>query len=188
MDDIDQTMRNLPTLKETTEDDKKIPIPSLDFLRKLDKAEQRIDKRDGKMVKHEKAYDAYCRWLATPTAERDPKTELSFEKRWKLPRRYAATFRQRKDFRNRRLLYFWEWMMDKVPDVFYAIYERARKKSSADARVFAEIITKHMDYQRPANQITNIVIQGVSQDKLNNLFIPDEYEKIEDVTPVKEVE
>jgi len=165
--------------------DKKIPVPSLDFLRKENKAEQ-TGNRSGKLVKYEKEYDAFCRWISLPSEERDPKTESAFEKKWKLPSRTSISFRQRADFRNKRLLYFWEWMLDKLPDVFYAVYKRAKGKSSADARIFAEIITKHMDVQKPQNQITNIVISGVDQNKINDLFVPADMREVEDVTPVKE--
>lgn len=165
--------------------DSKIPVPSLDFLRKVEKAEGGIV-REGKIDKHERAYDAYCRWMATPKARREPKTEVAFESKWKVPKHYAATFRQRGDYRNRMLLYFWEWMMDNMPDFFENLMQKSFEKGgSAERRILAEIYMKHTETQKPAQQITQIVIQGVEQAKINNLFVPDEYKEIDDVIPEK---
>lgn len=180
MDDVQDIVSKFSSYKES-DLDKKIPVPTLDYIRKQTKNEQ-LANRNGQ--KYDREYDAFCRWISLPQNEREPKTETAFEKKWRLPRRTSLAFRRYRDFRNRRLLYFWEWMFDMLPEVASAIAKRAMAKGgSADARIFAEMISKHMDVQKPQNQITNIVIQGVSQDKLDNLFIPDDMQDVEDITP-----
>lgn len=159
-----------------------IPIPSPEFLKKI--SGQEIIK-DGKkeLTKHEKAYDAYCHWAALPISVRKPKTQLSFEKKWGLPYGYIAELRRREDFQNRRLQYFWEWMMDLLPNVVEAAYKRALKNSSVDARFFADLIAKRLDMEKPRVSVTPMVLVGVDQDKINNLFTPKGYENIQEITP-----
>ena len=142
--------------------------------------------KDGKLEKYEKEYDKYCQWSALPKELREPKTQDKFEKKWKIPKSYSYTFRKRKDFQNRRLAYFWDWMMDSFPDVVYAMYKRAIDKSSVDARAFAELISKHIDVERPAQIIQSLAIIGVPQEKIDRLFIPKTFENIKGIIPIDE--
>lgn len=160
-----------------------IPIPSPEFLRH----EYAIKKSpDSTLIKHERAYEAFCRWSSLPKELRKPKTAKSFEEKWSLPRSYTEKFTQREDFRNKRLTYFWDWMMDNFPDVVYSMYKRAvsgGKSSAADAKAFAELISKHLDIERPQTLIQPIALIGVPQEKIEKLFIPKGYEKTEGIIP-----
>lgn len=181
----------LPSLEEdlsflkVKEEDTRIPIPSPDFLKKIYK--DQATKKDtgiGRPFEKEKEYDAYCKWLALPKDLRKPKKLYQFEDKWGLPRGYTQLFVEREDFQQRRLQYFWEWMMDLFPDVVYAIYKRATKNSSVDARAFAEIILKKLDVEKPRVQVSPMILMGVPQEKIDQLFIPKGYEDVKEITPI----
>lgn len=168
-------------------DNTKIPIPSPDFLKQgLPKQKSSIEQKDFK--KHERAYDAFCRWIALPDDERNPKTITAFEKKWKLPAKYAAYFRQREDFQERRLKYFWEWMMDKFPDVVQSIYKGSMKGNAAQSKTFVELVAKHINIEKPQQTIQPFMLIGVPQEKIEQLFVPVGYEKPEVIIPAPEEE
>lgn len=177
MDDV-----RIPTITEIQSGKTSIPIPDPSYLLKQT---QSLTGADGKLFKHAKEYDKFCHWSALPKSERNPKTITGFEKKWRLPKGYAKTFKKRKSFQKDRLSYFWEWMMDKFPDVVESMYHRALKNSSADARYFAELISKHIDIEQPQEQrIQNLVLVGVQQDKIDALFTPKHYiQDAEQLTP-----
>lgn len=130
--------------------------------------------------KHDEAYEAFIQWSATPSKLREPKTMKEFEKVWKLPDRYTSNeFKRRADFHERRLKTFWDWMFDKFPDVIYAVYTRAITKSTADAKIFAELVGKRLEVDQPKSRMTPFVMVGVPQEKINNLFVPESYEEAE---------
>jgi len=160
-----------------------LPIPDPDFLKEL---AVKKNSPDGKLVKYVKEYEYFCKWSALPTAEREPKTAIAWEKRYKVERGYTFRFKLRKDFQNKRLTYFWDWMMDKFPDVVYAMYQRAMNKSSVDARAFAELISKHIDIDKPIQIIQPLAIIGVAPEKINKLFVPKSYEDVKGVIPIDE--
>ncbi len=182
---------SLPDLEEdlsflkVKEEDTRIPIPSPDFIKKVykDQASQK-DTGLGRPFEKEKEYDAFCKWIALPKDLRKPKKLGQFEDKWGLPRSYTEYFKEREDFQQRRLQYFWEWMMDLFPDVVYAIYKRATKNSSVDARAFAEIILKKLDVEKPRVQISPMVLMGVPQDKIDNLFVPKDYSDVKEIMPI----
>ena len=178
LQDFPEEVSFLQPTEETKEN--KIPIPSTDFLRKVYKPREK-ENRD--LVKYEREYDAYCRWAALPHDVRKPKRQEHFEKKWHLPKTYTAVFQRREDFQEKRLRYFWEWMMDKFPDVVYAVYQRALGKSSKDANIFVDLISKYINPERPKVSISPMVLVGVPQEKIDNLFVPKGYEKLEDITP-----
>lgn len=167
-----------PPDKETN-----IPIPSPDFLRKIYKKPTEGGQGTGELVKYEREYDAYCHWAALPHEVRKPKNQQLFEKKWNLPKNYLAKFHQREGFQEKRLGYFWEWMMDKFPNVVYAIYQRAMGKSSKDANIFVDLISKYISPERPRVQVSPMILVGVPQEKIDKLFIPEGYENIQDITP-----
>ena len=127
--------------------------------------------------KYDNAYEPYIRWSASPKQIRDPRTEVDFEKRWKLPKGHCSKqFRRRPDFHSKKMKYFWQWVFDKYPDVIYAVYQRAINKSTADAKIFSDIIKQRLEVDAPKPQMTPFVLVGVPQEKINNLFTPAGYE------------
>lgn len=133
-----------------------------------------------KANKHDEAYQAFIRWSGTPSKLRDPKTIKEFESVWKLPKRYASNeFKRRSDYHERKMKFFWTWMFDKFPDVIYAVYRRAITNSTADARIFADIVGKKLETEAPKARMTPFVMVGIPQEKINDLFIPESYEEAE---------
>lgn len=174
---------------KVSESDTMIPIPSPDFIKKVykDQATQK-DTGLGRPFEKEREYDAFCKWIALPKDLRKPKKLYQFEDHWGMPRGYSERFKEREDFQRRRLQYFWEWMMDLFPDVVYAIYKRATKNSSVDARAFAEIILKKIDIEKPRVTISPMVLMGVPQDKIDALFVPKDYSNVQDIVPISKEE
>ena len=161
--------------------DSSIPIPSVEYLEKVSKETKTASAPA--MYKYAQEFDVFCRWSALPKEIREPKTAVEFEKRHKLPNRYTSYFKTHEEFQGKRLKYFWEWLFDLYPDVVYAVYKRAVKKSAKDAGIFVDIIGKRIDIDKPKMQITPLVIMGLPQDKLDKLFIPKNYDVIADSTP-----
>ncbi|MGW8289552.1 MAG: hypothetical protein ACWGNP_04700 [Candidatus Bathyarchaeia archaeon] len=127
------------------------------------------------------AYEAFLRWSATPKELREPKTEAEFERVWKLP---ASTiyqsFKQREDFHRRRMGYFWNWVFDKYPDVIHAVYRRAIQNSTADAKIFSELVAKKLESQTQTKaKMTPFMLVGIPQHKINALFTPEGVEEAE---------
>lgn len=164
-----------------------IPVPSTDHLRSIKKSEptNAIAKPQKPLYKHEREYDAYCRWRALPEDLRKPKTVSAFEKKWHLPEKYSATFAHKDGFRDNVLKYFWEWMMDVFPNIVYASYKQAMKTDAnpQHIKILTELISKHLDIDKPAQVIQPFMIMGVSQDKIDGLFHPKSFDKIEDILP-----
>jgi len=154
-----------------------IPIPDPKYITSL-----KAGTKDGKLIKYEGEYEKFCKWSSLPSDERVPKTAEAFEKKYSLPRFYTSKFKDRVDFRSRVVNYFWDWMMDKFPDVVQSMYKRAVAKdgSSADAKYFAELVSKHLEVDKPIKTIQPFVLVGVDQNKINKLFTPQKYEKIID--------
>ena len=180
--------KNLSFLKKEVEkgESNKIPIPTPDFLKTV--YSTKVDKYNptrgtGALIKYEKEYDAYCKWSALPKDLRKPKKQESFELRWHLPHKYATTFNYREDFQERRLKYFWEWMMDKFPDVVHAIYKESIGKNMKAAQIFVDLISKHMHIDKPQVQVSPMMLVGVPQEKIDALFVPEGYHDIKDITP-----
>lgn len=181
---LDDLEKDLSFLK-VKDADTKIPIPSPDYLKKIFKDQgSRKDDGRGRPFEKEREYDAFCKWLALPKELRKPKTVAQFEDKWGLSRSYTEHFKEKEDFQQRRLQYFWEWMMDLFPDVVYAIYKRAIKNSSVDSRAFAEIILKKLDVEKPRINVSPMMIMGVPQEKIDALFIPKEYESVKEILPI----
>lgn len=157
----------------------KFPFPDEKFF-KPPKAKK--NKQLRKSGKHKAAYEAYIRWSATPKEIREPKTVQEFEKVWKVPKHYTTNnFVKRSDFYEKKMKYFWDWVMDKFPDVVHAVYRRAIHNSTADARIFAELVAKRMESYAPKKStMTPFVMVGVPQEKINALFTPENYEEAQD--------
>lgn len=171
-------MNGLPFLKTP---DVKIPIPDPSYLEKFP-----IPNESKRESKYEREYDAYCKWAALPREQRSPKKIIDFERKWGLPRTTTDDFRRREDFQQKRLGYFWDWMMDQFPDVVHAIYKRAIKNSPSDARVYAELIAKRLDVEKPKITVSPMVLIGVPQEKIDNLFIPKGFQDAQIITPKDE--
>lgn len=175
----------IPTLTEIQSGSVSIPIPDPSYL--LNKASSNADGPSGDLIKYKKEYEKFCQWSALPKDERKLKSAAAFEKKYRIPIGYTNKFRLRKDYQTKRLEYFWEWMFEKLPDVVLAMYKRAVKNSSVDARYFAEMISKHMDIEQPAQQLQNFFLVGVSQEKINGLFTPKKFDdNIKQLTPTKD--
>ena len=160
-----------------------VPFPSTEHLRNIQKS-TKGNERD--LVKHAREYDAYCQWSAMPDAIRNPKTATAFEQKWKIPTGYSYNFRNRTDFRDKVLRYFWDWMMDSFPNVVYAVYKRAKDGNAPHAKIFAELISKHLEADKPRQLIQPFMLIGVPQEKIDNLFVPQDMEKIEEIIPGEE--
>lgn len=145
-----------------------LPVP--DFLNLDNKLIPK--QRDRKKDKHEEAYDAFCKWAAMPEEVRTPSTQVAFEKKWGLPRNYTSKWKEKEDFQAKRLKYFWNWMFDKFPDVVYAVYRRATRNSSSDAKIFAELVGKKLETDQPKTAMLPMIVMGVPQDKIDRLFTP----------------
>lgn len=133
----------------------------------------------GEFRKHEKEFDEFCRWSALPKSERRPKSAIAFERKYGLPLHYTNQFRMREEYQQKRQFYFWEWAMDLWPDFVEAVYKRAVKDSAPDARIFAELMTKKIDMDKPQVNVAPMVIVGVDQDKINKLFTPKTIETVD---------
>ena len=131
-----------------------------------------------KLVKYEREYDAYCRWIATPEQERHPKSVGLFETKWKIPKTYSSSFRTRGDFKQKVIGYWYEWLLDKWPTIAYSAYEQAKKGNSAHIKIFADLMAKHLDTEKPKATIQPFMIVGVPQEKINKLFIPDDIQEV----------
>lgn len=163
------------TTKDITKDiETKIPIPSPDYLKKN---AAKTDKGQGApLTKYAKQYEEFCRWAAMPKDVRDPESAVAWERKHMMPKGYTNFFKAREDFNDKRLTYFWEWMMDLYPDVVYAVYKRAIGKSSKDAGIFIDLLSKKMNLDKPRMEIQPMVLVGVPQDKIDKLFVPKDYE------------
>jgi len=157
-----------------------IPFPTTEHLRSIEKSTKRNERG---LVKYEREYDAFCQWSAMPEAIRNPKTATAFEEKWKIPLGYVQNFKKRTDFRDRVLRYFWDWMMDSFPNVVYAVYKRAKDGNAPHAKIFAELISKHLEVDKPKSLIQPFMLIGVPQEKIDSLFIPQDMEKIEEIIP-----
>ena len=168
-----------------------IPVPTTEHLQKIKAVKPRpsfLNKSQKPLVKYEREYDAYCRWCSLPDELKKPKTVYEFEKKWHIPKSWSATFRQREDFRDRTFKYFWDWLMDIFPDVVYASYKQIQKTGNANhVKILADLISKHMDIGKPAQVIQPFMMIGVPQEKIDRLFMPKGFEKVEDILPEREV-
>jgi hypothetical protein len=153
-------------------------FPEPDFFKKPKTEKTKIQSFQTK--EREMAYEAYVRWSATPSDLREPKTDVDFEKVWKLPKDTVyQTFKKRPDFYEKKMKYFWDWVFDKFPDVIHAVYRRAVQNSTADAKIFAELVAKRMAVDAPKPQMPPFMLIGVPQEKINALFVPEGYEEAE---------
>ena len=165
----------LAPLGTLTKKDAKIPIPSTDHLAPVkDKTEKKG--QDSTLSKYAKEYEEFCKWAALPKDARDPDTALAWERKYGVPKGYSNYFKARDDFGEKQRAYFWEWMMDLFPDVVYAVYKRAVGKSSKDAGLFIELLSKKMEIDKPKVSVQPMILVGVPQDKIDKLFTPKGYD------------
>jgi len=153
--------------------DSPVPLPDFLNLEKKFTPKEKNRPRD----KHDKSYIAFCKWASRPRDLRKPRTQMEFEKLWKLPIGYTTRWKDKEDFQARRLKYFWNWMFDRFPDVMYGVYTRAVGKSSADAKIFAEFVGKKLEQNKPKTRMTPFMLVGVPQEKLSGLFTPPKIEE-----------
>ena len=137
------------------------------------------------LTKYEREYDAYCRWASLPEQERKPKTAAAFETKWKVAKGYSSEFRTRADFKQKVIGYWYEWLLEKWPTVAYAAYQQAVKGNSQHIKIFSDLIAKYMDIEKPKATIQPFMIVGVSQDKINSLFVPDDIKEVVEGEVVK---
>lgn len=182
MDNLLAPLEELETLtKEVEKKVKKtetaIPIPNPAYLMKESKLAG--TKNSQPLVKYQKEYEAFCRWSALPKDLRKPKTALEFERKNMLPKGYTQFFKQREDFRTTTITFFWEWMMDLYPDVVYAVYQQSvNAKNMKAAGIFIDLLSKKMNLDKPRVQVQPMVLMGVPQDKIDQLFVPKDYQEI----------
>jgi hypothetical protein len=155
-----------------------VPVPKFLQVEK----ERKLAQRDRKHDKHQEAYEEFCKWSALPQELRDPKTQKDFEQLWKLPPRYTTRWKETEDFQSKRLQHFWRWAYDQLPDIAWSIVKRAKLRSPKDAQIFIDLLGKKMDAEKPPSRITPFVLVGVPQDKIEDLFVPKEYEPVIDAT------
>ena len=129
-----------------------------------------LEQRD--LRKYDKEFDEFCRWAAFPDYLRKPRTAIAFEKKWGLPKSYTFHFRMREEYQQKRTFYFYEWFMDKWPNLVDKAYKRAMGDSTADFRVLAEMVVKKIDVEKPQVNVSPMVIIGVPQERIDKLFTP----------------
>ena len=168
---------NLDFLKPHEDNlDTKIPIPDPSFLKTELPAIPRLQPVKKVESKYDKYYDKFCRWAALPYELREPKTLNEFEKKYGIVSGQTRYFRERDDYQQKRVYYFYEWMMDLWPDLVYKAYHRAMEDSTADFKILAELVGKKIDVEKPQMNISPMVIVGVSQEKIDKLFTPKSFE------------
>ena len=150
-------------------------LPSPDFLT-FPKDKTLEVKEDGKR-KHRDAFLSFCEWAAKPAELRQPSTQRAFERKWKLPTNYTSKWKRQEDFQHKRLEYVWRWMFDKFPDVIYGIYRRAKQNSTADAKLFVDLIGARLEKDAPKKPTMPLMIVGVNQEKIDKLFSPKNYDQ-----------
>lgn len=192
MDSLLDPLEELENKEELTEEkiNQLISIPSPEYVMKknsLIKGSSTSAVGTQKMTKYEKEYDEFCHWSAIPKAERKPKTVDEWERQHTIPHGYTKFFKKREDYRDKRLTYFWEWMMDVFPEVVYNVYKRALVSSPKDAAMFIDLIAKRMNLDKPRQQIQPMIIMGVAAEKIDALFTPKNYENVKELVPEKEV-
>ena len=150
-------------------------FPEPDFFKVPKNSKQHIKKMT---ITKKRAYEAYIEWSSKPRALRDPKTVKEFEKTWKLPKGYTSShFRLTADYHQRKMEAFWRWMFDRAPEVVYAVYRRATQNSTADAKIFLDMIGKRLEAAQPKPKLQPFVMVGVPQSKIDALFTPEGYEE-----------
>jgi hypothetical protein len=152
-----------------------LPVPTfIEANKKL-----KVKQKNRAKLKHADAFDAYARWVAKPKKLRNPSTKQAFIKLWKLPPNYIYNWEDQEEFQALKYKYFWNWMFDMLPDIAYAAYQRAidRTRGSAqDAKLLMELIGKKIDADRPQKtRIQPFFLVGVPQNKIEELFTPQEY-------------
>ena len=157
----------------------KIPIPTTDHIQKIYPTMKEVQG----LRKYAKEYERFCEWSALPKDIRDPQTLVAFEKKYKLPKGYTFYFKTREDFREKTLKNFWDNLMDVYPDVVHSVYQRAIAKSDKAAALFLDLMNKHMNLDKPRVSVQPMVLMGVPQEKIDKLFTPQGFAKIEDITP-----
>ncbi len=169
------------TVKGHGKEDRKIPIPSMDHLTKVNSNVGKTDSKE--LTKYSKEYEEFCKWAALPKELRKPKTAIDWEKRNLLPKGYSNYFKSRDDFATKRWTAFWDWMMDLYPDVVYAVYQRASHAKGSDkaAAIFIDLLSKKMNLDQPRVQVQPMVLMGVPQESIDKLFVPKGYVEAEQV-------
>lgn len=162
--------------------DSKIPIPDVRYLTKANSNTGKVENKP--LLKYAKEYEQFCEWSALPKDLRKPKTAMEWERKHLLPKGYSNYFKSREDYMNKRLTYFWNWMMDLYPDVVYAVYQRASHAKGSDkaAGIFIDLLSKKMNLDKPKVQVQPMVLMGVAQDKIDALFVPKGYQEAIDIT------
>lgn len=152
-----------------------LPVP--DFLTK--KNESRVRKKKRKKDKHKDAFLAYAKWYSTPAEMRDPPTKTAFAKLWKLPSvNYMYHWEDEEEFLHLASKHYWKWMFSILPDISHAAYQRAIAKtrgSSQDAKLLMELIGKRFERNNTPQRIQPLIMVGVDQNKIEELFTPTEY-------------
>lgn len=172
---------NLDFIKKV-EEVSEIAIPSPDFLRKT--FPKPTQKEDGELIKHKNVYEKFCQWSGLPSEVREPKTEVAFEKKWKIPRNYCQQFKGRSDFKDKRLMYFWDWMMEVLPDVVYSQYVKVKATGNTPAaEFFAKLVAKKLEVDKPIQEIKSLTIVGVPQENIEKLFTPKGFEDTKGLIP-----
>jgi len=166
----------------TPENITKIPIPDVSYLIKQNSNVGRSESKP--LTKYAKEFDKFCEWSALPKDLRKPKTAMEWERRNLMPKGYTNYFKSREDYMNKRLTYFWNWMMDLYPDVVYAVYQRASHAKGSDkaAGIFIDLLSKKMNLDKPQVQIQPMVLLGVPQERIDALFVPKGYQEAIDAT------
>lgn len=155
-----------------------IPLP--DFKENKDMVEAMKPKRE--LYKREAEYEAYCEWCATPQQEREPKTQLGFERKYHLSPGYTRNFRKRAEFRLKVFKLMLEYWIDKYPNLVYAQYKKAVKEGDTNAaKLVSEIISKNLDVEVEKKTVQPFVLVGVPQEKIDRLFTPPEVIEGEEV-------
>ncbi len=159
-------------------------IPSPDYL--TTKTKVKVRKQNQPFDKHGEAYEEFCKWMSYPKEIRQPPTQMEFEAKWGLSKNYTSHWKERDDFRAKWLKGFWRWTINKYPDVVYAVYRRAVQKSTADAKLFSDIVGQELDVKKEkegGNKLQPIFMVGIPQEAIDKFAgIPKGYGEVADKT------
>lgn len=155
---------------------KKKIIPLPDYL--FEKNKTVAHKKRRGMSKYSGEYHEFVKWSALPNELRIPKTQREFEVKHKLTPFKTSQWKMREDFYPLRLQYFFDWLYDEFPNVVYGIIKRAKRHSSADAKIFVDLLSKKLDLDKPKINMTPIFMVGVSQEKIDEFMVPEGYEGV----------
>jgi hypothetical protein len=93
------------------------------------------------LLKKEDLRDEFALWLATPKHIRKIKSSVELAKSFNVSAETLSRWKKEPDFETRREKYIGIYYRDKVTDVIYGLYQKAKKDGSAnEVKLFLELV------------------------------------------------